>query len=605
MKKAAFLFGLLLVLVVLAACAAPTEAPKPTAVPAATSAPAATTAPAATSAPAATKPPEATKPPAAVKVLRIGRATFPDVIDPQKSSFGIEIEVMKFCYEGILAIDNKGNIGPGSADKWTVASDGKSIVFHIRDGLKRADGSPMNASDFEYALKRAVDPNLLGKQYADILSDIKGAGALIPLEGKKPSAADLQKLYADYGVKADDSKRELTVSFDAPAPYWTYVAYIWETYVPDKKQVDAAPDNWWIKATGHNCYGPFKIKSIEEGKRIVYEANPNYWRGKPKLDRIEVTYITDEAQRFEAYKKDEFDVLGVLPPSVQPQVDADAKLKGEMVRYAGAVTRAFLLNNTIKPMDNKQVRIAVSQMLNRTEWVRDVFKGQGVPTTRWIPPGVPGAQPTKPGVPNSDAKASVETLVKAGFGTADGKVDCAKLGQIKLTFGSTAANRARFEWLAAQIQKTWGCNAVLDPVDPTVATALVKDVKTHPQLAYGGWIQDYPHPQNWLSVYMKCGAFAKRFGYCNQANDALMSKADSTVNFDEAIKMYMQAEDTIIADIPLVFLVHEENIHMIKPWVMGPKENPSSSDAEWAGEWGPVWTYDIDMTKVPATYPKQ
>jgi hypothetical protein len=43
----------------------------------------------------------------------------------------------------------------------------------------------------------------------------------------------------------------------------------------------------------------------------------------------------------------------------------------------------------------------------------------------------------------------------------------------------------------------------------------------------------------------------------------------------------------------------------VKPWVIGPKDNTGSSDAEWAGEWGPVWKYDIDLTKVPATYPKQ
>jgi len=233
-------------------------------------------------------------------------------------------------------------------------------------------------------------------------------------KAKKPSDADLKKLYDAYGVKSDDAKRELTVSFDAPAPYWTYVAYIWETYVPDKKKVDASPDAWWTKADGHNCYGPFTIKSIEEGKRIVYQANPTYWRGKPKLDRVEVTYITDEAQRLEAYKTDQWDLLGVLPPSVQPQVDGDAKLKAEQVRYAGAVTRAFQFNLTKKPLDDVKVRAAYSQMVNRTEWIRDVFKGQGVPTTRWIPPGVPGAQPSKPGVPASDAKASVDTLVKAG-----------------------------------------------------------------------------------------------------------------------------------------------------------------------------------------------
>jgi len=174
-----------------------------------------------------------------------------------------------------------------------------------------------------------------------------------------------------------------------------------------------------------------------------------------------------------------------------------------------------------------------------------------------------------------------------------------------LTFASTAAARPRFEWLAGQIQKTWGCSVILDPVDATVLTALSKDIKTQPQVSYGGWIQDYPHPQNWMSVYWKCAAFAKRYGYCNKDNDAVMTKADATVDFDAAVKLYSQAEDTMLADIPFVFIVHEENIHMIKPWVIGPKDNPSSSDAEWAGEWGPVWTYDIDLTKVPASYPKQ
>jgi ABC-type transport system substrate-binding protein len=71
------------------------------------------------------------------------------------------------------------------------------MVFHIRDGLKRADGTPMNASDFEYALKREVDPNVLGKQYTSLVADVKGANDLIDLEGKKPAQADVDKLYAN------------------------------------------------------------------------------------------------------------------------------------------------------------------------------------------------------------------------------------------------------------------------------------------------------------------------------------------------------------------------------------------------------------------------
>ena len=86
--------------------------------------------------------------PAGVKVLRLGRGTYPDVLDPQKSSYGIEIEFLKLTYEGLLAIDEKGNIGPGGADKWTTSTDGTKMTFHIRDGLVRSDGTPITAKDY-------------------------------------------------------------------------------------------------------------------------------------------------------------------------------------------------------------------------------------------------------------------------------------------------------------------------------------------------------------------------------------------------------------------------------------------------------------------------
>ncbi len=585
MKKYVLLVTIALVVAIFAAaCAAPTPTP----------------APAPTSG-AAPQPPRT----GGVKALRLGRGTYPDVLDPQKSSYGIEIEVLKLCYEGLTAIDAKGNIGPGAADKYELSKDGTSMTFHLREGLKRADGTPMNASDYEYSLKREVDPRLLGKQYTDIVHDIKGADPLIDAEGKKLTDDELNKMYAAYGVKADDSTRTLTVAFTQPTGFWHYIAYTWVTYPTFKKNADAAPDNWWTKAEGHNCNGPYKIKSIEEGKRIVYEANPNYWRGKPKIDRVEATYITDEVQRFEAYKKGEFDEVDVTSETLG-QVNNDPKLKAEFVRYPAAITTNLAFNNARKPFDDKNVRIAFSQAVDREGWVRDVNKGIGKPYTRWIPPGVPGAQPDKPGVPATDPKAAVETLIKNGYGTADGKkVDCTKLGELKITYGATAQNHARFQFLAGNFVRVFNCAVTLDPVDPTVATALTKDPKTNPQIARQGWIEDYPHPQNWLSVYWKCAAFAKRYSYCNKDLDALMSKADATLDFNESIKLYQQAEDLLLSDVPGAPMNYSENLYLIKPYLVGLKDNPSSSDAEWAGEWGPVWTYDVDLTKVPDSYPKQ
>ncbi|MBI5653376.1 MAG: hypothetical protein HZC40_23460 [Chloroflexi bacterium] len=610
MKKATFIVGLLLVIAVLAACAVPVtpEPTKPPA-PAATSvpAPAATTAPQPTKAPEATKPPAPTAAPVATgpKVLRLARGTYPDIIDPQKSSFGIEIEVLKLCYEGITAIDAKGNIGPGAADKWTPSADGKSMVFHIREGLKRADGTAMNASDYEYALKRVVDPRVTGKQYADIVHDVKGAGALIEKEGAKLAAADLDKLFAGYGVKADDAKRELTVSFEYPVGFWHYIAYTWVTYPTDKKASEASQDAWWTKPEGHKCNGPYTIKTIEEGKRIVYEANPNYWRGKAKIDRIEATYIQDEVQRFTAYTKGEFDEVDVTSATLA-QVEADAKLKAEFYRYPAAITTMIAFNNVIKPFNDKNVRMAFSQAFDREGWIRDVSKGIGKPYTRWIPPGVPGAQPTVAGAPATDAAKAVETLIKNGYGTADGKkVDCAKLGDLKITYAGTAANHARFQFVAGNFVRVFNCPITLEPVESTVMTALTKDPKTNPQISRQGWIQDYPHPQNWLSVYWKCDAFAKRYSYCNKDLDTLMGKADQTLDFAAAVILYQDAEAMLLGDVPGAPTNYTENLYLLKPYVIGPKDNQSSSDAEWIGEWGPVHTYDVDLSKVPDSYPKK
>lgn len=546
------------------------------------------------------------------KILRIGRGTYPDVIDPQKSSFGVEIEVLKLAYEGLLAIDNKGNIGEGSSDKFEASADGSSMTFHIRDGLKRHDGTPMACADFEYALKREVDPTIPGKQYTSILYDIKGAAELDALASEDPTTIDKTKLdeaWKNYGVACKDASN-LVVTFKNPVGFWQYVAYTWVTYPSDKRQVDADPDLWWDKPEGHVGNGPFIIKTIEQGKKITFEPNANYWRGRPKLDRLELIYNTDNAVILEAYKKGELDIDANIAGEQIAAIQADPQLKAEFLRYPAAISIALLMNNTKAPLGDVNVRKAFSAAFDRASYITDVRQGRGGPYTRWIPPGVPGALPDKPGVPGYDPKAAVDFLVNNGYAAADStadkpKVDCNKIGTLKLTYGATPLNHARMQFIAGNIVRVMGCPVTLDPVDATVATAISKDVKTNPPLSVGGWIQDYPHPQNWLTVYWTCNGFGKRTGYCNKDFDALLAKADATVNFEEAIKQYQAAEDILINDTPSAFIYYDENFHMVKPWVIGPKDYPSSSDAEWAGEWGPVWTYDIDLTKVPAGYPEQ
>jgi ABC-type oligopeptide transport system substrate-binding subunit len=276
---------------------------------------------------------------------------YPDVIDPQRSAPGNGLEILRLTYEGLLSIDEKGNIGQGSADRWKLSEDGTSMTFHIRDDLKRVDGTPITARDFEYALKRAVDPRVPGKVVSYILDDVKGAEDLDRIDPAKAKPEEIEKALANYGVKAMDD-RTLVVTFKGPFGYWEFVAATQVTYPSDRKQIDKDPDNWWTKPEGHNGNGPFKIKSIDPGKKIVLLPHENYWRGKPKLDRIELMYYADAKTALDAYRKGDIDLLANVAPDDLAAINTDATMRAELLRYPVAITYALAFNSSRKPFDD-------------------------------------------------------------------------------------------------------------------------------------------------------------------------------------------------------------------------------------------------------------
>ncbi len=562
--------------------------------------PNAPTAPLATASPT----PVPTKPPVpTIKILRIGLAGYPDVLDPQRAPLGTEAHLLKLVYEGLTTIDEKGNVVPGGADKWTIAPDGLQMTFHIRDGLKRADGTAVTARDYEYALKRALDPRISNKTNAVLLYDIKGAEEVDKLDPAKTKPEDVDKALNNLGIKVVDNQT-LVVTFKKPNGYWQAVAATLAAFPADKKAVERDPDGWWHQPNAHNGTGAFVIKSIEQNKRIILAPNPNYWRGKPKLDRLELAYFPGGKGLLDAYKKGDIDLATNLSADDLNALDADATLKGELVRVPTAIVYAIAFNAARKPFDDKNVRVAFAQAFDREGWLRETFKTVGKPYARWIPPGVPGAQPDKPGVPKSDPKAAVQTLVNNGYAAKESaaenpKVDCAKLGEIKLTYLASPTNQARFGFLAASFAQVIGCPITLDPTNQLPS-------KTKPQISLQGYMQDYPHPHNWLSMFWTCGnEFAAPFGYCNKELDALVVRADQERDPQKSLALYQQAEDVLLKDVPAAFANHTENISLIKPYVLGLKDRVGAFDTEWAGEWGPAWTYDVDLAQVPASYPRK
>jgi len=107
-------------------------------------------------------------------LLRVNINTYPDIIDPQKSSFVNEIAHLSLMYEGLTRLDKDLVTVPGAAESWEYNDDATVLTFHLRPGLKYSDGTLLNAKRYEYSIMRNIDPATAG-EYAAITDDILGA----------------------------------------------------------------------------------------------------------------------------------------------------------------------------------------------------------------------------------------------------------------------------------------------------------------------------------------------------------------------------------------------------------------------------------------------
>jgi ABC-type oligopeptide transport system substrate-binding subunit len=112
-------------------------------------------------------------------------------------------------------------------------------------------------------------------------------------------------------------------------------------------------------------------------------------------------------------------------------------------------------------------------------------------------------------------------------------------------------------------------------------------------MMHTGWGQTYPDPQNWLSVNFTCASvnLAANIGYCNEAFDALIARADTELDPAKRTALYEEAHRLLLADVPGVITDNPANLFLVKPAVTG--YIPTTSDFAFPGQCGSVLTIDV------------
>lgn len=527
------------------------------------------------------------------KILRVHFITDPDIVDPQQSSFSNEIAVLSLNYEGLTRQNENLETVPAAAESWEFNEDQTVLTFHLREGLTYSDGSPLTAERFRYAVERNCDPNVAG-EYQSILFEIVGCEEFASSLSEEaaaaatPGADPYETARQNLGVKAiDDLTLELTLTH--PAPYYPTVASLWVFFPAKQELIEQGGPDWWKDPALQLGNGPFQMSQYEEEQLIGFAANENYWGGRPKLDGIEYVYQGESAVALEAYRAGDLDIVDV-DPALLPSVTSDPELADQLVSYSVASTYTLSMNLVQEPFNDLKVREAFAYAFDRETYCAEIRSGDCTPTLSWVPEGVPGAIETDAYA--FDPDAAVQALAESSYGGPE------SLPEIQMYYSSDdSANTARAEWVAGQYQQILGVTITLVPTEGTALVELRKSPGTFPQLLLvGGWIQDYPDPQNWLSVYWTCDAtFAQRFGYCNPEFDELVNQADVEADPDRRVELYQQAGEILVADQPGPFLYNLSNNVLVKPNVTG--YTATTLDVEWPGQFTSLLT--IDKTDEP------
>lgn len=454
-------------------------------------------------------------------------------LDPPLAGASQSVGVISLVFEGLVRLDSDLNVQPAGAESWDIKDGGKTFIFHIRKGLKFANGDAVSAEDFAYSLNRAFGPDFANGNAGYYLSNIVGATDVT--EGKAPSIS---------GVKVIDAQT-LEVDLQTPSVYFLYQLTFPASFVVSKKAVDANPAKWTDTAFGT---GPFMVKEWKHNQSITLVPNPNYWLGTPQLAEIDLPFVQDPATALKMYQTGELDIMGTynFPTDQIPAVSSGADFKQVnqfFVAYIG-------FNNAKAPFNDVRVRQAFAKAVDKATLINKVLEGAVVQADTIIPPGMPGFSQSAGKIQELNAADAKKLLADAGF--ADGK----GFPKIALSINNQDPN---FPKIAATLQQMWketlGVDVDINTEelakfnDDLTATANKPEDPAALSFYISVWGADYPDPQNFVSQQLRTDVGNNNGHYSNAEFDKLVDQADVETDQAKRLGMYQQAEQIALTEV--------------------------------------------------------
>lgn len=303
------------------------------------------------------------------KIVNVGVTDTLGSLNPLQLNGG---EINKYAtalmFLPLMELDADLNFQGMVADSITT-EDNKNFVVHIDDAAKWSDGTPITAEDVAYTALRLASPVI--NNTAMMYYVFEGVGDDGFVEAGADSVAGINVIDEKTVQFTTKEAMSLTTFQNSYARYLlTLPKHVIEKY----SEEELATADWFNKPDVIS--GPFFVTDYDVDHYISYKANPDYWRGAPKLDKLNIK-IVDGSQLYAGLQSGEIDItqhtMSVIPPEDYASVEA---LDNVEVIYGSPVTNQSMFIQTGNIPDVR-VRQAMLYAINREQILNELLNGHG------------------------------------------------------------------------------------------------------------------------------------------------------------------------------------------------------------------------------------
>lgn len=291
----------------------------------------------------------------------------PGYLDPQIISDSSAKNIIANCFEGLVSLNENGEIVPGCAESWSISDDGLTYTFYLRDNCKwrvsiyaspllgldssQTNSLPVTAYDFDFGITRALLPE----------TKSPGAASLLAIENA--SEVNSGKMSSDkLGVKALD-ERTLEIKLEHKDPDFLYTL-LQSACMPCNEEFFNATGGRYGLAVKYLIYnGPFYLNNWVDDVSLSIRKNTVYYDSDNVMpSSVYFSIYNEQETRLKKLKDKTYSVS----PLNQAQALEIADSKKYTVTSFDTAMQCFIFNCGDEILSNINIRRALAASFDYT-----------------------------------------------------------------------------------------------------------------------------------------------------------------------------------------------------------------------------------------------